>query len=50
MKHFPSSSSNSTFTDNIDKTFDQIVRAYSTLNMQQWICFVKAFYFDQMFE
>lgn len=33
-----------------NKTFDEIGKSYSTINMQQWVCFIKSFEFDKMFE
>lgn len=47
MKNLSVGSSN--FTSNGSKTFDEIGQFYSTVNLQQWICFIKAFNFDKIF-
>lgn len=42
-------SSGAVFSKNT-KTFDQIRKEFSSLNLQQWIFFVKSFSVDKLFE
>lgn len=45
-----SSGSNPLYRNNGGRTFEEIGRIYSTLNLQQWICFARAFELERAFE
>lgn len=48
MKNLPSGATNSSYSKN-GKTFDELGKSFSTINLPQWICFIKGFEFDKIF-
>lgn len=49
LQNLAPNSSNPLYRNNGSRTFEEIGKIYSTVNLAQWVYFVKVFGFDKIF-